>query len=242
MLAETADWLRISPRSLWLTALAEYGRRWLVVLDLELPLDAPVTLKASDDRPLNLGFRGRTAHRLAFNEGASVHVEARILDPAVRLDTSFDVADPYGVRIGIGPIRRSGGEIGPLELARSTNEAVALYSSEPERPEAVDMRVRLLPAPEVRWPPILALLLTLAAAVGVALVSPGKDLVNGIAVLAIPTTFAATFALIREQTTLATRLRRRSNALLGAGVVLLWIVALARLLSPGVDASWLPGI
>lgn len=227
--------------SLFLSTLAEYGRRWLVVLDIEIPLDAPMTLKVADDRPLDLRFRGRTTHRLAFREGASVHVEARTLDPAARLSRRFRITDVYGARVGIGPIADAGGRIGPLELARSTNEVIALYSSEPARPQFVDFSVRLVPARDVNWPPILAMLLTLAACTAVALVKPGTDLVDSIAVLTVPTTFAATFALIREQTTLATRLRRVSNALLGFSVVLLWVIVIARLLTPGVDLEWLHG-
>lgn len=215
----------------FLTTLTEYGRRWLMVLDAEVPLDVPGTFKTSDDRPLRLTRSMLTRHQLAFKEGASVHVEARSLDPAVRLDLEFEVLDPFGARVGIGPVRDSGGEIGPLELAQSTAEVVSLYSSTPERPERVELSVRLLPVADVRWPPLVALVLTLGASVLAALLPNGRDLVNGLAVLAVPTTFAATFALIREQTTLATRLLRTSNVLLGTGIAVLWVIVGVRLIS-----------
>ncbi|HEV7773577.1 MAG TPA: hypothetical protein VGO48_09865 [Conexibacter sp.] len=75
------------------------------------------------------------------------------------------------------------------------------------------------------------LMLLNLGAVAVAIGMPHDALVERLALLTIPTTLAATFVLVREQTALASRLLGRARVALGATTVLLWLVVLVLLLT-----------
>lgn len=62
------------------------------------------------------------------------------------------------------------------------------------------------------------------------LVPGGQDLVGALGVLTLPTTFAVALVLIRDQSSLAARLQRRTRFVLSAAIGVLWVVALVRLL------------
>ena len=201
-----------------LEALAEYGRRYEIIAEVELPLLEPATVTLAEDRPLRRYFPGRTTHHFPLGDALSAHLEVRSDDPQVVIAGKFDVRDAHEK-----PIRAW------FETVRWTPEALALYSSEPHRPRNVEVKVRL----RLRWgllltTLLLALLNVAAAAITVSLASD-QAVIGKLAVLAVPTTLATTFALVREQSALALRLQRLPRLLLALTIVGLWVAVLTQL-------------
>jgi len=56
-----------------------------------------------------------------------------------------------------------------------------------------------------------------------------NNLVDALALLTVPTTFAVALVLFREATSLAARLQRFARVLLGVAIALLWSIELGRL-------------
>jgi hypothetical protein len=213
--------------SSFLSVLAEYGRRWEVIVEAELPLDEPVTMQLVESRPLGLTGRGWTRQVVALGDARSGHIEARVLDSTVTID-DFTVTDLHSELVAIPP----------LESARRTNEALSLYSSDLDRPYYVEVGLRFRSVPYVRH--TISLIATITwLAVLAALFVDHNQLVSALALLTVPTTFAATLVGIREQTPLAAKLQSAARLNLGASIAVLWTVALVRLLNAGTDTRWL---
>jgi hypothetical protein len=213
--------------STFLSVLAEYGRRWEVIVEAELPLDEPVTMRLVESRPLGLTGRGWTRQAVALGDARSGHIEARVLDSTVTID-DFTVTDLHGELVAIPP----------LESARRTNEALSLYSSDPDRPYYVEVGLRFRSVPYVRHTILLIATITWLAVLA-ALFADDNQLLSALALLTVPTTFAATLVGIREQTPLAATLQSRARLNLGAAIAALWAVALVRLFNAGTDTRWL---
>lgn len=201
-----------------LMALAEYGRRWEMIVETEVPVAEPFSVKLTEERPLGLKFRGWSRHRFALGDAQSVHLEAKVQDPTTMI-ADYEVKDLSGRTVGIGP----------LEAARDTPETLSLYSSDPDRPYYVEVGIRLQPASWVRWSILVVTLIVLAALVGVFTVPESEQLPGELALLVTPTTFAAALLLIREETSLAVRLQAAWRAILAFAVTTLWLAALVRL-------------
>lgn len=102
-----------------LSVIAEYGRRWEVIIEAEIPVYRPTTIRLAEDRILGLDARGRTVQRFALGDAASVHFEARVTDNHVVLAPEFRVFDLFGRPVGVPWI----------ESAYKTPETLSLYSS-----------------------------------------------------------------------------------------------------------------
>lgn len=191
----------------FLSVLAEYGRRYELAVEVELPLLEPSRVKVTEELPL--GFRAGqwTSHRLPLRDARSVHLEARIDDPSTEIDR-FDVKDLAGADAA-----------GWIESVRHTREALALYSSaDLQAPYYVEVELRLHAAPNLLWTAGVLILANIGALVAVVNVEETSNL----ALLALPTTLAAAFTLVREQSTLATRLLRIPRLLLAATALAVW--------------------
>jgi hypothetical protein len=206
----------------FLTALAEYGRRVELIVEAEVPVLEPATIKLVEDRRLSLTASrgGWTVHRLSLGDARSFHAEARVSDPTVVI-AEYDVRDLEGEPAALGP----------LESARSTDETLSLYSSEAERPYYVDVALRLVARRHLRLGAHLLVVLTLAASAAALVTAHDSDQMGRLALLVVPTTLAATFALIREQTALATRLLAVPRSLLAGSIALLWVIALVQVVT-----------
>lgn len=202
-----------------LDALADYGRRWEVIVETVVPLGEPSTVTLLEDRPLGLQRDGSCTQRVVMGDARSFHLEARVTDHTVEI-ADFQVHDLDGEILGVPR----------LEAARQTSESLALYSSQPDRPFHADVTLWLRPVTEVRATAWLVLGLAWLAVLGAWLVPGGQDLVGALGVLTLPTTFAVALVLIRDQSSLAARLQRRTRFVLSAAIGVLWVVALVRLL------------
>jgi hypothetical protein len=201
-----------------LAVLGEYGRRWEVIVEMEVPLHAPTTVTIIEQRRLGPLRRGRTVQRFALGDARTGHAEFHVSDHAVVLAKNYGVKDLLGRTVAV-PI---------IEDVRDTSESLALYSSDPTRPYYVDVELRLKPAFAIRavtW----ALLLLVYSATVAALLVDGPDKTDALGVLSVPTTFAVALLLVREQSSLAARLQRLWRFLLLMGTALLWTVVLVRL-------------
>lgn len=198
-----------------ISALAEYGRRWEVLIETTLPVGEASTLMIAERRPLSIRRR-KVALQFAAGDARSAHAAFYVEDPAVEIDT-FEVADVHGRAVGI-PY---------LEGVRTTPEALALYSADPDRPYYLDVALRLRHSGEVRVVQH-ALELLVVGAVGVALQADGEGLIATLGLATVPTTFAVALALVRETSSLSSRLRQWARYRLLFEVGVLWVIAFVR--------------
>ncbi|HWT91608.1 MAG TPA: hypothetical protein VN238_01325 [Solirubrobacteraceae bacterium] len=223
----------------FLSVLGEYGRRWEVIVDVEIPLREPSVITLVEDRPLVLE-RGSAVHRFSLGDAKSARLDASVGHHTVSFRQGhLGVVTLDGAKVGVGPIGPHGGAVGPLELAQDTKELISIYSSEPERPDRVEVLLPLVLSNDVSRPGGLLFGLTLAAIAMTAFVS-STELTDKLAVLVVPSTLAVALTLIREESPLAARLSRRRNAWLAGAVVALWLVTAVRLIAAGTDLGWLP--
>lgn len=198
-----------------LTVIGEYGRRYELIVEAEVPLRHASRIKVEEDLPLEIQRRKTqywVEQSFPLGDARSAHFEARV--------------DDANVEIVANEVRDQGGHdaSGWIEAVRRTREALALYSSERDRPYYVRIGIRLRVAGETM---VAARVLSLANIVAIALaIFVGIDggLTTGLAVLAIPTTIAAAFVLAREQTALATRLQAMPRFALAATAIALWLI------------------
>ncbi len=211
-----------------LLLLAEYGRRYTMVIEVEVPVGTPFTVTVAEDRPLETRLtrqrrrrRTRSVQFFALGDAASAHLEVRSTDHAVRL-VDVVVRHPTGENV---PFRS-------IEAERVTDEATSIYSSDPERPYVGHVHVELAVARAARivaWS--LGALVLIAAVIALFAEEPTdrnerEAWIALLGVLAVPTTFAATLVLTREQTALAARLQRAARAFLSVATALLWVIVL----------------
>ena len=243
--------------------LAEYGRRWEVFLESVVPVGQACSLRLSEQRPwvvapspttrqavILLGrqfrvpiprwFRASSTMKqeIPFGDAETTHVEIRAADHSVVIDRPRiqiiewpRISNLDGTRV----------DFAVADAIRETPDAIAIYASTPDRPYIARIIVRA----RVRWVHrllVMCLLLLTTAAAAVTVVLPeSADLVASLALLVFPLTLAGTVALGRETTSLAERLLRSRRIGLLLSILVLWSLALLRLLSKaGVEfaESW----
>ena len=210
----------------FLIALADYGRRYEIIVDTRVPLNEPATLALVEDRELHLSPAGWTVQEVAFGDARSSHVEARTTDHTVQI-TQFDVRDVHDQPLAPAWI----------EGLHWTSEALQLYSSEPGRPYYIRLRLRFTAARSLQVTGLMLASITALAAV-IALLTGEEHLVSVLALLTVPTTLAAALALVREQTALAARALARVRLVIEVSIGLLWVVVLVRTAVSTADPLW----
>lgn len=208
----------------FLETLSAYGRRADVVVELEAPLDEAFTVKLSELRPFNLGRQGWISERFRFDEARSVHLRARVESHWIEIDryrvrdslTGADLAFPVLVD----------------ELA--TEKSIVVNSTDAERPRFVDLELRLRINSDVRWTLWFVMALAWAsagAAIGLPEPAGTGDLIDMLGLLAVPTTFAVSLLLTREESSLAARLQRYVRTSVLLATTLLWVAVITRLVT-----------
>lgn len=204
-----------------LVLLAEYGRRWELVVETELPLNEPTTIKVAEERELRVDWRGTCTHEISFGDAASYHAEVTIDDGHLEF-----IGDPaledllHDVEIGRPPVEN-------VVFAR---HALAVYSSHPNRPYYARLRFRIRPTADLRFVTrAVALLILSAVPVALWVGADHKGVTGQIGVLLTASTFAVALLLIREASPLASRLLRPSRLFVLLGTLILWAAALARI-------------
>jgi hypothetical protein len=206
-----------------LQAVADYGRRWELIVEVTVPVGRPWRVRVEEDRPLHWE-KGKSRQVLALGDAQSVHFEVDVTDPNVSLKKdSYRLVDH----------RQDDVSRWLIEDVRDTNETLSLYTSEPARePYYATLEVAFTRPSYVRWTAtLLAILLVLAAITALAV--DDRSLVEKLAVLTVPTTFAAALLLLREQTPIGARLDAGRRWVLALATVALWSIAIARLFVEG---------
>lgn len=211
----------------FLSALAEYGRSWELLTELELPVGTPALVKMVERRQLET--KRRRGCRSIMN---------------VRFDTALGEAQSYhlSVRVGDDALRLAGGRLVPrwrdpdeggpplasalIEGVRDTPELFTLYTSASNRPTSARFEIDVKPAAEVSWLGWGVSALCLLTLVGVIV---GDDAPDRLGVLAVPTTFAVAILQVRERVSLLSRLQRPRNVATATMLALVWIVVVVRL-------------
>lgn len=231
--AAAVEAISAAPDFRLLASLAEAGRRWPMLVESEVPLRRQFIVRLAEDRPLSIeGNRRRLtavdlALPVALDEAATAHVRVRCEDHDVHIvQRHFRATTPLGRDVGIPE----------LESARATDEAFALYASDLARPNRIIIRLRVGVGVRMRYAAATTLLL-MASGVGV-LTVPAPLSADQLAVVTVPVSVAATFVLTRDETPLAGRLMQRVHALIAGGLLVLWMVALARLLWDDGQVWW----
>lgn len=197
-----------------LAELADYGRRWEMLLECDVPLGRATTITVTEDRPLSVGWRGDVDLEVRLDDARSVHLQVVADDRSLEL-----VGEPEVVAA-------DGSPIGLFEDVEATREFAAVYTSDSARPTLGRIRVRLRPVADVRMLVSALLALNLGAIVGASCLPFSVGLLG---LLATPTTFATSLLLVREPASLARRLLTiRKRCVLGAASVL-WIIVAVQL-------------
>jgi hypothetical protein len=217
--------LNKSKAQMALRALADSGRRWLLIAELTVPLGERFAVKLREDRPLGLRFRHRSRQRFALGDAAGAHLEIRTPDPNVQLGRALPE---------LRDVRNRDVPFGQFNDLRLTEETFSLYSSVEGRPRFLEVDVGLRLTPGALAMPLLVLVLGIAATVVCLLLPAGPDLVTALGVIVVPSTVAAALLSVREQTALAARLQARVRMAVVLVTVLLWVAVLVRLLWSGV--------
>lgn len=211
-----------------LSLVAEYGRRWEVLLDTTVPINEPFTLGVRQDFPLRLSkkFRNPAAltQRLNPGQASSYHLQVRANDQSIRLGEKYELREV--VHPSLGPGRLIGVPLIDGDMLQ--DETLVVYTADPQIPYTVDLVLPLIPARDVAIPLSVTKWLTASAIVTALLVDGGRDLLSGLAIILIPITFVAAFVLTREQSSLASLLQSRARTWLAVAVALLWAMASAR--------------
>lgn len=205
-----------TPRSPALRALADYGRRWQAMAWCEVPLHRPFVITAEHQVPLRFS-RVRPWARQPFElaDARSNHVT---------LEVAVENVDIAGVQLrGVDGART---ERTLATGLRQSREHFGLYTSEPDRDQRGILRFSLRAPLAIRVPTWTIHALTWAAVVLLAL-SLYRDTLDSsdLAVLVVPTTFAASLLLTRERNSLAYRMQRLSRVGTALATALLWTLA-----------------
>lgn len=218
-----------APDAAFLRTLAEYGRRYEVIVEVALPLLEASTIKVSEDRPLGRGFRKARAEQLRPGEwirqrwrpgdARAAHLQLRSGDPNVEIQR-FEVEALDGKPLGLGVI----------ESARRTDDALALYTSSDAMPDFAHVWVRLAARRHLTAAFGAFAILNVTSAAAALLIPRDEAFVERLAILSVPVTLAGTLVLIREQSSLASELQAAGRRWLAGSMILLWTAVIALLL------------
>jgi hypothetical protein len=209
-----------------LQAIADYGRRWELIVEVTVPVGRPWRIRVEEDRPLDW-VEGKPRQVLALGDAQSVHFEVGVTDPTVSLkEGSYRLVDHHDQDVPRWLV----------EDVRDTKETLSLYTSEPRREPYYATLEFAFTRPSYVQLTAVSLTVLLFVAAALAFFVDDGALVEKLAVLTVPTTFAAALLFLREQTPLGARLDTGRRRLLGVATVGLWTVAIGRLL---VDGLWI---
>ncbi len=195
--------------------LARYGSSWQAFVVAEVPVDKPFVVVTERQEPLKMRRTSRVVRqRLVLADADTNHVTVGTSDESVELKDAKLRAhdgDPLGVATGV----------------RKSRERYAVYLSEPFRPARGSVGF-VLKVPASIWLVSLLIGSVTWAAVGIEmwLLWNGRLRADDLAVLTVPTTFAASLLLTRERNSLARRLQWKSRTAVWLGTACLWVVAL----------------
>lgn len=208
------------PASEFLNSLADYAVAYDLMVATRVPLDEPFLLKYSERRDLVLDtWRHVGSQEVVISDAASNHVVLEIADPNVEL------RDVHATAAGSREPAYGGFS------SRDTGQAWTFYASDMDR----DYRATLHFAARPTWrvgivPYVVTVLLVLLTS---GLWSSGTRELGQLAIVAGPSALAASVLLVRDQSTLAAHLRRRTDLMVAGALAALLISCVALYLGVG---------
>ncbi|WP_293780840.1 hypothetical protein [uncultured Aeromicrobium sp.] len=195
-----------------LNALADYANHYDLMAAMEVPLDEPFLVKFSERRSLRLdSITNSGSQDLIIADAQTNHVTFKVADPNVQI-TSFTALRAGSAEAAFGAFE-----------SRSDRQHRAFYAHGGDRDYHIRLRFRLALLRRLQLVPYAAaiLLLLLTSAM---LHEQLGDL-RELAVVAAPAALGASVLLVREPSTLGSRLRSASSFVLGFALLLLLAAA-----------------
>lgn len=203
-----------------LSLLAEFGRRWQVLVDCIVPLNTPFLAKCKELRPVKFGWRCWTWMDLPFNDARSNHIEVDALDDAVTLRkmSSRNLNNKRSFE--------------NLIATRRTDENLALYASGPsaDRSRYIRLGIRFSIRPS-QWLASLAFEVLNYASILIISLTWSSASVSELTVLVVPMTFASSLVATRDRTSTASRMQRWMRIRLLLGLLAIWTLTAILFLS-----------
>jgi hypothetical protein len=213
-----------------ISALAEYGREFEILVEATVPLGQTFSIRLSEDRPL--GERTRLRQRLGLGEAQSVHIEARVDDHVVEFGGRPYRRAPRSLRNKPVLEYPDGTRRSPpheFDGWRATPETIALYSTTSGETGPVDLLAGMRATGLARLTTWIFAAIDVIAAGEVLRVAQDGLYVERLAVLVVPTTLAATVVLAREQSALSARMQFPARLVLLLTLVGLWVATLVEI-------------
>lgn len=214
-----------SAASEWINSIADYGRNYDLIALTEVPLDEPFLLKYSDRRDFEVGFRGQTQQSVILADARSNHVVLATTDSSVELRD-------------VRAVTASGATTYGAFTTRSSPQIHAIYAPGDDRDYAAVFQLRLRVLGRLRWTAYAAAGLLALLAIAVLIERPHE--LRELAVIVGPTSLAASVLLIREPTTLSSRLRRTGFTLVAFALGALLAVSVLSYLWPTLTTASAP--
>ncbi|WP_206446482.1 hypothetical protein [Agrococcus sp. KRD186] len=216
-----------SPGLEFLRSLADYANHFDLMVALKVPLDEPFLVKIEDRRALKLtALRNTGDQELVVADAQTNHVTFKVPDPNVRI-AAFSARVPGSPAFAQGAFH-----------AREDEQGVSLYAHETERDYRIRLVFKLAPLARLRVVPWFAslLLFLLTAAL---LVDQPTDL-RTLALITGPAALGASILLVREASTLGSRLRLLASvavlvALTCLTLASVWLFVIGMLDASGAD-------
>lgn len=192
-----------------LSVLAEYGRRWEAMVQCTVPIDAPFLVTTCETRPANIECFGWVWEDVIFADAQSSHLVMKAADD-VAVISDIRARDAYGTDLQ-----------NFVTAVRQTDEVAAVYSSDGDRDYFARFGIRFVAYFDVR---VVGWVIEMITYLGIAIIIRKWAILGAtdLAVIAVPTTFAASVLLSRERTSLGTHLLRWSRRRLLFALMTLW--------------------
>ena len=192
----------------FLNSLADYSVAYDLMVVTKVPLDEPFLLKYSERRDLKLDpWRHAGSQEVVISDAASNHVVLEVADPNVELQDVRASAAGSDTAVYGG------------FSSRDTGQAWTFYASDLDRDYRATLHFTARPIWRVGVVPYVVTLLLLLLTVG--LWSSGTRELGQLAIVAGPSALAASVLLVRDQSTLAAHLRRRSDLMVACALAVL---------------------
>jgi hypothetical protein len=207
----------------FLNALADYGNYYDLIVAIRVPLDEPFLVKYSERRNLSLSaIRNKGSQELVIADARTNHVSVKVLDPSTRLCDEFEARTPDS----------KGYTFGAFE-PRKSEQYLAFYAHDPNRDYRTRLHFRVALLRRVAFAPYFVSLILVLLAAG--LVREGVGDLGSLALVAGPAALAVSVLVVREPTTLGSRLRLVASLSLTGALVLVLDVAVSLYLATPVS-------
>ncbi|PZF63079.1 hypothetical protein DEI81_09085 [Curtobacterium sp. MCBD17_013] len=207
-----ADSAATPEAEVFLEALADYGNYYDLIAAMRIPLDEPFMVKYSERRDLKLSWPRREGRQeLVIADAQSNHATFKVTDPNVRISV-FQAVQMTSDEFAVGAFQ-----------SRKDQQSRAIYAHDPDRDFRIRFRFQLGLLRRLQTIPYVAT--ALLVLLSLALLHEKPEQLRDLALIVGPAALAASVLLVREPSTLGSRLRLTSSLLLAIALGVLVLVA-----------------